>query len=72
MHGKTSNNKRTQLLDDFRQADSCKVLFLSQVGDVAIDLPDANVIIQVAAHFGSRRQEAQRFGRPRAMDPCMW
>lgn len=27
------------------------------------DLPEANVIIQVSSHFGSRRQEAQRLGR---------
>jgi DNA excision repair protein ERCC-3 len=26
-------------------------------------LPEANVIIQVSSHFGSRRQEAQRLGR---------
>ena len=34
-----------------------------KVGDVAIDLPEASVIIQVSSHFGSRRQEAQRLGR---------
>jgi DNA excision repair protein ERCC-3 len=28
-----------------------------------VDLPEASVIIQVSSHFGSRRQEAQRFGR---------
>ena len=30
---------------------------------MAIDLPEASVIIQVSSHFGSRRQEAQRLGR---------
>ena len=30
---------------------------------MAIDLPEANVIVQVSSHFGSRRQEAQRLGR---------
>lgn len=34
-----------------------------QVGDNAIDLPEANVIIQISSHFGARRQEAQRLGR---------
>ena len=34
-----------------------------QVGDNSIDLPEANVIIQISSHFGSRRQEAQRMGR---------
>jgi DNA excision repair protein ERCC-3 len=38
-------------------------LGLSSVGDVAIDLPDANVLIQVSGHGGGRRQEAQRLGR---------
>jgi DNA excision repair protein ERCC-3 len=32
-------------------------------GDNSIDLPDVNVIIQIASHFSSRRQEAQRLGR---------
>ena len=32
-------------------------------GDTALDLPEANVIIQVSSHFGGRRQEAQRLGR---------
>lgn len=34
-----------------------------QVGDTSIDLPDANVIIQISSHYSSRRQEAQRMGR---------
>eukprot|EP00614_Pseudopedinella_elastica_P018884 CAMPEP_0172644402 /NCGR_PEP_ID=MMETSP1068-20121228/239190_1 /TAXON_ID=35684 /ORGANISM="Pseudopedinella elastica, Strain CCMP716" /LENGTH=1026 /DNA_ID=CAMNT_0013458601 /DNA_START=179 /DNA_END=3259 /DNA_ORIENTATION=+ len=38
-------------------------LGLSKVGDVAIDLPDANILIQVSGHGGGRRQEAQRMGR---------
>ena len=39
------------------------ILFLSKVGDVALDVPDANVLIQISSHFGSRLQEAQRLGR---------
>ena len=38
-------------------------LALSRVGDIAIDLPDANVLIQVVGDGGGRRQEAQRMGR---------
>ena len=38
-------------------------LGLSVVGDVAIDLPEANVLVQVASQGASRRQEAQRMGR---------
>lgn len=33
------------------------------MGDNAIDLPGANVLIQVSSLYGSRRQEAQRLGR---------
>ena len=38
-------------------------LFVSKIGDNSIDLPGANVLIQVTFMFGSRRQEAQRLGR---------
>ena len=38
-------------------------MFLSSVGDLALDVPDCNVIIQISSHFGARRQEAQRLGR---------
>ena len=34
----------------------------SKVGDVAIDLPEANVIVQVSSHLALERQEAQRLG----------
>ena len=37
-------------------------LVLSKVGNFAIDLPDANVMIQVSGTFGSRQEEAQRLG----------
>jgi DNA excision repair protein ERCC-3 len=33
------------------------------VGNFAIDLPDANVAIQISGTFGSRQEEAQRLGR---------
>ena len=48
----------------FRSAsDALRTICISKVGDTSIDLPEANVIIQVSSHFGSRRQEAQRLGR---------
>jgi len=46
-----------------KQSYQFPALGLSSVGDVAIDLPDANVLIQVSGHGGGRRQEAQRMGR---------
>ena len=36
---------------------------LSRVGNFAIDLPDANVLIQLSGTMGSRQEEAQRLGR---------
>ena len=39
------------------------MLIVSKVGNFAIDLPDANVAIQVSGTFGSRQEEAQRLGR---------
>ena len=33
-----------------------------QVGDNSIDIPEANVIIQISSHAGSRHREAQRLG----------
>lgn len=39
------------------------VLSLLQVGDNSLDIPEANVLIQISSHAGSRRQEAQRLGR---------
>lgn len=44
-------------------SDSLHPFFYSQVGDNSIDIPEANVIIQISSHAGSRRQEAQRLGR---------
>uniref|UniRef100_A0A914HC11 DNA helicase n=1 Tax=Globodera rostochiensis TaxID=31243 RepID=A0A914HC11_GLORO len=34
-----------------------------KVADTSFDLPEANVLVQISAHGGSRRQEAQRLGR---------
>ena len=39
------------------------IIYALQVGDNSIDIPEANVIIQISSHAGSRRQEAQRLGR---------
>lgn len=36
---------------------------MSKVADTSFDLPEANVLIQISSHGGSRRQEAQRLGR---------
>jgi len=61
--GKVAMRERMQILSAFQESPSCNTIFLSKVGDNAIDIPAASVIIQISSHFGSRRQEAQRLGR---------
>jgi DNA excision repair protein ERCC-3 len=60
--GQTGNEEREMLYNQFRKGD-VRHLILSKVGNFAIDLPDANVLIQVSGTFGSRQEEAQRLGR---------
>jgi DNA excision repair protein ERCC-3 len=60
--GATPNQQRDDLYDQFRRGE-IKRLILSKVGNFAIDLPDANVAIQISGSFGSRQEEAQRLGR---------
>jgi DNA excision repair protein ERCC-3 len=60
--GQTPNSERIELYDQFRRG-TLRRLVLSKVGNFAIDLPDANVMIQVSGTFGSRQEEAQRLGR---------
>jgi DNA excision repair protein ERCC-3 len=60
--GQTPNSEREDLYDRFRRGE-VRQLILSKVGNFALDLPDANVLIQVSGTFGSRQEEAQRLGR---------
>ncbi len=60
--GATDNMEREELYGKFRRGE-IKRLILSKVGNFAIDLPDAEVLIQVSGTFGSRQEEAQRLGR---------
>jgi DNA excision repair protein ERCC-3 len=60
--GATATGEREDLYNKFR-AGEVRHLILSKVGNFAIDLPDANVLIQVSGTFGSRQEEAQRLGR---------
>jgi DNA excision repair protein ERCC-3 len=60
--GKIKNREREELYGKFR-AGEIKLLAVSKVANFAIDLPDANVAIEVSGNFGSRQEEAQRLGR---------
>jgi DNA excision repair protein ERCC-3 len=60
--GSTATSEREDLYNKFRSGE-VRHLVLSKVGNFAIDLPDANVLVQVSGTFGSRQEEAQRLGR---------
>lgn len=60
--GKMKNIERQELYNKFKKAE-IKLLVVSKVANFAVDLPDANVAIQVSGTFGSRQEEAQRLGR---------
>ena len=60
--GRTPTRERQRLYGDFKTG-KIKLLIVSKVANFAIDLPDANVAIQVSGTFGSRQEEAQRLGR---------
>ena len=61
--GSTSQAERLEALQVFKNNPSVNTIFVSKIADTSFDLPDANVLIQISAHGGSRRQEAQRLGR---------
>ncbi len=60
--GQTAVRERQKLYGQFREGEITR-LIISKVGNFAIDLPDANVMIQISGTFGSRQEEAQRLGR---------
>lgn len=60
--GHTGNDERERLYAAFRRGELPR-LCISKVGNFAVDLPDANVAIELSGMFGSRQEEAQRLGR---------
>lgn len=60
--GQTPVRDRESLFARFRSGE-IRRLVVSKVANFAIDLPDANVAIQLSGTFGSRQEEAQRLGR---------
>lgn len=60
--GQTKQQTRDKLYKQFRSGE-ISLLIVSKVGNFAVDLPDANVAIQISGTFGSRQEEAQRLGR---------
>lgn len=60
--GQTRQSARDEIFQRFRDGLD-PVLVLSKVGNFSVDLPDANVCIQISGTWGSRQEEAQRVGR---------
>ena len=60
--GESSHAAREAAYAAFRSGQT-RILVLSRVGNFAIDLPEASVLIQVSGTMGSRQEEAQRLGR---------
>ncbi|KAI3942036.1 hypothetical protein MKW92_010067 [Papaver armeniacum] len=63
IYGSTSHQERSRIVHAFKNCPDVNTLFLSKVGDNLIDIPDANVIIQISSHADSPCQEVQRLGR---------
>ncbi|MCH1867713.1 DNA repair helicase XPB [Nocardioides sp. CFH 31398] len=60
--GETPVRERQRLFEAFRSGEE-RLLVVSKVANFSIDLPGAEVAIQVSGSFGSRQEEAQRLGR---------
>ena len=60
--GDTTVRNRERLYEEFRSG-VIDLLVVSKVANFSIDLPSAQVAIQVSGAFGSRQEEAQRLGR---------
>lgn len=60
--GSATQDKRDRYYGMFKKGE-IDVLMVSKIGNIAVDLPDANVAIQISGTFGSRQEEAQRLGR---------
>lgn len=68
--GATPQQERDRLYNSFKNG-TIRRLAVSKVANFAVDLPDANVAVQISGTFGSRQEEAQRLGRVlRPKDHC--
>eukprot|EP00746_Dinoflagellata_sp_MGD_P156848 gnl/MRDRNA2_/MRDRNA2_85992_c1_seq1.p1 gnl/MRDRNA2_/MRDRNA2_85992_c1~~gnl/MRDRNA2_/MRDRNA2_85992_c1_seq1.p1 ORF type:complete len:436 (-),score=-10.83 gnl/MRDRNA2_/MRDRNA2_85992_c1_seq1:319-1626(-) len=65
IYGASPHFERFRSLKAFKNSGRfvATTLFLSKIGDNSLDVPEANVLIQISSQGGSRRQEAQRLGR---------
>lgn len=61
--GPTPDSERLAIINQFKSDPTYNTIFCSRIADNSIDLPGANVLIQISSMGKSRRQEAQRLGR---------
>jgi DNA excision repair protein ERCC-3 len=72
--GQTPNAERDEIFAQFKTGE-ISILIVSKVANFAIDLPDANVAIQISGTYRSRQEETQRLGRvlrPKADGSSAW
>jgi DNA excision repair protein ERCC-3 len=72
--GASSSDERAHWFNAFRTG-QIDCLILSRVGNQALDLPSASVLVQISGSFGSRQEEAQRLGRvlrPKAANTALF
>ncbi len=72
--GASSSDERAHWFHAFRTG-QIDCLILSRVGNQALDLPSASVLVQISGSFGSRQEEAQRLGRvlrPKAANTALF
>lgn len=60
--GKTNQQERQNSYKDFNNG-KISVLLVSKIANFAVDLPNAEVAIQLSGTYGSRQEETQRLGR---------
>ena len=60
--GKTKYSVRQEIYQAFNAGELPSIL-VSKIANFAIDLPNAEVAIQISGTYGSRQEEAQRLGR---------
>lgn len=60
--GKTPQDERKKMYEAFNDG-LFPTLLVSKIANFAVDLPNAEVAIQLSGTYGSRQEEAQRLGR---------
>ena len=61
--GKTSEAMKEHYIQQFKTTNNCNCIILGKVGEVGINMPAANVTIQIDRQGGNQRQETQQAGR---------